>query len=193
MSDRWAEFGQVDKSRACTCGAHGDCTHFAAVGGGFNPRRLRLEFGAGLCPCSCHSSCPVVLSGKRMTVRPEAWRESCTCPGAEQERRRLDEAGVEFPDFGKSWEDARRRSRARKEAFESARARAVGKSRDEIREIYLAELNARGLTAPEEDILDAVVDRIGGNPLPAARLAVEGLAQMGKALHELARILRSGS
>jgi len=128
-----------------------------------------------------------------MTVRPEAWRESCTCPGAEQERRRLDEAGVEFPDFGKSWEDARRSSHARKEAFESAQARAVGKSRDEIREIYLAELNARGLTAPEEDILDAVVDRIGGNPLPAARLAVEGLAQMGEALHELARILRSGS
>jgi hypothetical protein len=193
MSDRWAEFGQVDKSRACTRGAHGDCAHFAAVGGGFNPRRVRLEFGAGLCPCSCHSACPVVLSGKRMTVRPEAWRESCTCPGAEQERRRLDQPGVEFPDFGKSWEDARRRSRAREEAFESARARAVGKSRDEIREIYLAELNARGLTAPREGILDAVVDRIGGNPLPAARLAVGGLAQMGKALHELAQILRSGS
>ena len=114
-----------------------------------------------------------------MTVQPEAWRESCTCPGAEQERHRLDGAGVEFPDFGKMWEDARRRSRARKGAFESARARAAGKSRDQIREIYLAELNARGLTAPGEDILDAVADRIGGNPLPAARLAAEGLAQMG--------------
>src|SRR5215472_3573822 len=193
MSDRWAGFGQVDKSRACTRGAHGDCAHFAAVGGGFNPRRLRLEFGAGLCPCSCHFSCPVALSGKRMTVRPEAWRESCTCPGAGQERRRLDQAGVAFPDFGKSWEDARRRSRARKEAFESARARAAGKSRDEICDIYLAELNARGLTAPGEAILDAVVDRIGGNPLPAARLAAEGLAPMGKALRELARIFRSGS
>lgn len=193
MSDRWAEFGQVDKSRACNRGAHGDCAHFAAVGGGFNPRRLRLEFGAGLCPCSCHSSCPVSLSEKRMTVQPEVWRESCTCPGAEQERRSLEQAGVEFPDFGKVREDARRRSRARKEAFESARARAAGKSRDEIREIYLAELNARGLTAPGEEILDAVADRIGGNPLPAARLAAEGLAQMGKALHDLSRIFRSGS
>jgi hypothetical protein len=193
MSDRWAEFGQVAKSQACNRGAHGDCAHFAAVGGGFNLRRLRLEFGAGLCPCSCHSSCPVALSGKRMTVRPEAWRESCTCPGAEQERRRLDEAGVEFPDFGRMREDARRRSRARQEAFESARARAAGKSRDQIREIYLAELNARGLTAPREDIVDAVVDRIGGNPLPAARQAVEGLAQMGRVLHDLSRIFRSGS
>ena len=114
-------------------------------------------------------------------------------PGAEQERRRLDEAGVEFPDLGKMREDARRRSRASKEAFESARARAAGKGRDEIREIYLAELNARGLKVPREDLLDAVVDRITGNPLPAARLAVEGLAQMGKALHELSRLFRSGS
>lgn len=193
MSDRWAEFNQVDKSRACTRGAHGDCAHFAAVGGGFNPRRLRLEFGAGLCPCSCHSSCPVALSGKRMTVRPEAWRESCTCPGAEQERRRLDDDGVEFPDFGKIREEARNRSRARKEAFESARARAAGKTRDETREIYLAELNARSLTVPRDDLLEALVDRIGGNPLPAARLTAEGLAQMGKALHEISRIFRSGS
>jgi hypothetical protein len=126
-------------------------------------------------------------------VPPNVWRESCTCPGAEQERRRLDEAGVEFPDFGKMRADARRRARARKEAFESARVRAAGKGRDEIREIYVAELNARGLRAPREDLLDAAVDRITGNPLPAARLAVGGLAEMGKALHELSRLFRSGS
>ena len=193
MSDRSAEFGQVGRSRACTRGGHIGCAHFVTVSGGFNPRRLRLEFGAGLCSCTCHSSCPVAASGKRLTVPPEAWRQSCTCPGAEQERRRLDEAGVELPDLGKMREDARRRSRASKEAFESARARAAGKGRDEIREIYLAELNARGLKVPREDLLDAVVDRITGNPLPAARLAVAGLAQMGKALHELSRLFRSGS
>jgi len=90
------------------------------------------------------------------------------------------------------WQEARRDSRASKEAFESARARAVGKGRDEIREIYLAELTARGLRAPREDVLDAVLDRITGNPLPAARLAVGQLAQMGKALHELSRIFRAG-
>jgi hypothetical protein len=193
MSDRRAEFGQMGKSRACALDAHGDCAHFVAVGGGLNPRRLRLEFGAGLCPCTCHSSCPVAAGGKRLTVPPEVWRESCTCPGAGQERRRLDEAGVEFPDFGKMREDARRRSRARKEAFESARARAAGKGRDEIREIYVAELNARGLRTPREDLLDAAVDRITGNPLPAARLAVKSLVQTGKALHELSRLFRPGS
>ena len=100
---------------------------------------------------------------------------------------------MEFPEFTETWDDARRRSRARKEAFESARARAAGQGRDEIRRIYVAELNARGLAAPREDVLDAAVERITGNPLPAARLAVEGLAQMGKALNELSRLFRSGS
>jgi hypothetical protein len=100
---------------------------------------------------------------------------------------------VEFPEFSETWDDARRRSRARKEAFESARARAAGKSRDEIRGIYVAELNARGLKVPGDDVLDATVERIAGNPLPAARLAMEGLAQMGKALNELSRLFRSGS
>jgi hypothetical protein len=70
--------------------------------------------------------------GKRLTVSPRAWRESCTCPGAEQERRRLDEAGVEFPEFSEMWDDARRQSRASIEAFESVQTRAAGKSRDEI-------------------------------------------------------------
>ena len=192
MSDRWAEFGQVGRSRACILDAHDDCAHFVAVGGGFNPRRLRLESGAGLCPCPCHVSCPVIPRGKRLTVPAEAWRESCTCPGAGPERRRLDEAGVGFPGFGEIREDARRRSRARKEAFESARARAAGQDRDEIREIYVAELTSRGLRAPREDHLDAAVDQITGKPLPAVRLVVEDLAQMGRALRELSRIFRSG-
>lgn len=190
MSDSWAGFGQVGKSRACTRGAHAGCAHFVTMGGGFNPRRLRLEFGAGLCPCSCHSPCPVTVQGKRMTVRPEDWRESCTCPGAEEERRRFGDDG--FPDFGKQYEEARQRSRARREAFESARSRAAGKTDGEIREIYLAELNARGQAAPKEEILQAVVARIRGNPLPAVRVAAAGLAQAAKALHEISRMFRSG-
>lgn len=191
MGDRWAEFGQVGKSPACSREVHGDCAHLFTMGGGFNPRRLRLEFGGGLCPCSCHSSCPVSISGKRMTVPLRTWRESCTCPAAEQARRRLDDDGVDFSDFDEMWQDAQRRSRARKEAFQAARARAAGKSRDEIREIYVAELNARGLTKPSAAVLDAVVDRISGNPLPTARLAVEGLVQLGKGLRELARLFRA--
>ena len=143
MSDRGAAFGQVGRSPACDAEAHGDCAHLVAVGGGFNPRLLRLEFGAGLCPCPCHSSCPVATEGYRLTVSPETWRDSCTCPGAEQELQ-----------------DARHRSRARKEAFESARAQAAGKGRDEIREIYVTELKAQGLASPGKDVLDAVVNEL---------------------------------
>jgi len=192
MSDRRDGFGQVEKSPACAGEKHGDCAHLAAPGGGFNPRRLRLEAGAGLCPCSCHSSCPVALSDKRITVPFKTWRQSCTCPGAEQERRRLDEAGVELRDMDEIWEERRRRIRLRREASQAARARAAGKGRDEIREIYIAELNARGLAQPSDKILDAAVDSIGGNPLPAVRLAAESLVQMGKGIHRLSRLIRSG-
>jgi hypothetical protein len=192
MSDRRSEFDHRDKSPACAREEHGGCAHLAGPGGGFNPRRLRLEVGVGLCPCSCHSSCPVALSDKRMTVLFRTWRESCTCPGAEQERRRIDATGADLRDFDERLEERRRRSRAHREAFEAARARAAGKGPDEIREIYTAELSARGLKNPSDTVLDAVVKRINGNPLPAARLAVESLVQVGKGIHALSRHLRSG-
>lgn len=191
MSGLWAEIREGSRSRACAHQEHGDCPHMASMGGGLNPRRLRLEFGVGLCPCSCHSSCPATPAGKRLTVPFTVWRESCTCPGADAERRRLDEAGIgDRPDFGAQYEEAQRRSRARAEAFESARARAVGRDRDQIREIYVAELRARGLKVPADPVLDAVVDRINGDPLPAARLAGESLVRMGKALYGLSRHLK---
>jgi hypothetical protein len=187
MSDRWANFERMDKSPACTREEHDGCAHFLTVGGGFNPRRLRLEAGAGLCPCSCHSSCPVGLSGKRMTVPLKAWRESCTCPGAEQVRRRLAEADVDLRDFEERWEERRNRSRARRDAGQAAQqaaqARAAGKGRDEIREIYIAELNARGLTQPSDTILDVTVDSISGKPFPTVR----SLVALGKEIRELSR------
>lgn len=187
MSDRWAEFEQMDKSPACASEEHDGCAHFLTVGGGFNPRRLRLEAGAGLCSCSCHSPCRVGLSDKRMTVPLKAWRESCTCPGAEQERRRAAEAGVDLRDFDEMWEERRSRSRARREAAraaqQAAQARAAGKGRDEIREIYIAELNARGLTQPSDTILNVTVDSISGKPFPTVR----GLVAMGKEIRELSR------
>jgi hypothetical protein len=190
LPDRWAEFDEFLRSRACVREAHRDCAHILAAGGGFNPRRLRLEFGAGLCKCSCHSSCPVTITTKRLTVPAKTWYTSCICPGAEQERQRLDEAGIEFPDFAELREKAKHRSRARQEAYEAARARAAGKRREEIRDIYVSELNARGLKVPAEPILDAVVERIAGNPLPGIRLMGESLAQIGKALYDLSRLFR---
>lgn len=192
MPDYWTEYDGLIRTRDCSRGTHPDCPHQFGMGGGFNPRRLRPEFGVGLCRCSCHSSCPVTIAPKRMTVPMKIWYTSCTCPGAGQERQRMDEAGIEIPDFGELREQARRRSRERKEAYEAARARAAGKSRKEIRDIYVAELNARGLEIPAEPFLDADVERIAGNPFPAVRVLGESLVQMGKGLYELSRLFRQG-
>jgi len=121
----------------------------------------------------------------------KTWHTSCTCPGAQQERQRLAEAGFEIRDFADIREDARRLSRARKEAYEAARARAAGKSRDEIRDIYLAERRARDLNVPSDRVIDAVVERITtGNPLPAAKIAGEGLVRLGKTLYGISREFR---
>jgi hypothetical protein len=56
--------------------------------------------------------------------------------------------------------------------------------------MYVAELRAQGLKVPEDPVLEAVADRITGNPLPAIRLAGEGLARMGKGLYDFYRHFR---
>ncbi len=44
----------------------------------------------------------------------------------------------------------------------------------------MAQLRARGLKTPAEPVVEVIVERIStGNPLPAARLMGESLAQMG--------------
>jgi hypothetical protein len=193
VPDHPTGFRESLRTPACAREEHQDCPHLSGMGGGFNPRRLRPEFGAGLCPCVCHCSCPVTITTSRLTVPMKTWHTSCTCPGAEPERQRLADHGIEIRDFSEMREDAQRLARARKEAYEAARAHAAGKSREEIREIYLAERRARGLPVPSDRILDAVVERImTGNPLPAARIAGEGLVRMGKSLHEISKLFRQG-
>jgi hypothetical protein len=191
MPDAWTSFDESLRSRACLRNQHEVCPHFAGVGGGINPRRLRPEFGAGLCPCTCHTSCPVTITTRRLTIPVKTWYDSCTCPGADQERRSLDDAGG-IPDFGALWEESRNRSRARREAFAATKARATGLSREEIRQAYIAELHARNLNIPAAPILDAAVDSITGNPLPAARILSKHLATMGKDLHKLTKLFTQG-
>lgn len=182
MRDRWADqFERVHRSRSCVRGEHDDCSHLCGFGGGFVPWRWRFEFGAVLCKCECHSSCPV--TGPQTAVPERTWRESCTCIGAEQERRKLAAAGVEFPDFTESMAQSRQRSRTRREAFDAARANAAGKTRVEIRDLYQAELHARGLEIPPDEILDAQVDAIIGDYRSSVRL-------MGRALGDLTKVVR---
>ena len=41
---------------------------------------------------------------------------------------------------------------------------AAGKTRDEIRDLYIAELRARGLETPPEPLLGAAIDMLSGDP-----------------------------
>jgi hypothetical protein len=190
VPDSSAESDQAPRTLVCARDAHQECPHFAGMGGGgLNPRRLRLEFGTVLCRCSCHDACPLAGTG-RWAVPFKLWRDSCTCPGADRARQRMAATGREPPSFREIRERQRQTDQARREAFQAARRAAAGKSRDEIRELYLAELRARGLPPPPEQALAATVEHIAGNPIPAARLAVHGFAQLGKGAVALARLLR---
>jgi len=119
-----------------------------------------------------------------MAVPVKMWRESCSCPGAEEERRRQDQAGMEFPDLKEQRDHYKREAESRREAFRAVRVEAAGRSREEIRDLYEAELRSQGLSIPSRDILDANVDAITGNFIPLARL-------MGQSLTDIAKLLRS--
>lgn len=189
MPDSSTEHDQIPRTLTCARDAHRECPHFGGMGGGLNPRRLRLEFGTALCRCSCHSICP--LGGtSRWFVPFKVWRDSCTCPGADRTRQRMAETGTEPPSLDEMRERQQRDSKARKEAFQAARRAATGKSRDEIRELYVAELRSRGLEPPGEPFLSAAVEHIAGNPVPAARLVAYSVAGLGKGAVALARLLR---
>lgn len=125
-----------------------------------------------------------------MAVPFKLWRDSCACPGANRIRQQMADTGTEPPSFREVREQQQHDSEARREAFQAARRAAAGKSRDEIRELYVAELRSRGLEPPTEPSLTATVEHIAGNPVPAARLAAHGFALLGKGLVELARLLR---
>jgi hypothetical protein len=188
MPDRSGDFDDPRQSPACHRAAHADCPHAFGSGVGFNPRRLRFEAGEVLCRCPCHDACPVT-SPKRLSVSKKHWYAFCTCSGAAALRQRLDDAGIEPRDLSDMWEERRSRSRAGREAFKTTQARAAGLSREEIRETYIAERLARQLNVPAEPVLDAVVERIAGNPLPVARLLGEHVVQLGQGIHDLYRVL----
>jgi len=157
------------RTPACLRGRHAECPHLFGFGGGFNLSRLRPELGAGLCACDCHASCPVTDDERMVSWLASApartWHDSCTCPGAEAERTAWEQAGVDLTED--MWDIARKRQQARREAFNAAKAQAAGKSHEQIKEIYLAEMRARDQEIPAPEALNATVAAIGGNPLPS--------------------------
>jgi hypothetical protein len=144
---------------ACLEGMHEECGHWHGSRGAFNYRRLRHEGFTNLCRCDCHSSCPV--SNEKYTVGDQAWRQSCTCPGAEAMRRMLDEFGTlpfGIRDFREMWAKSRNELQSRREAFKAAQASPAGQDREHLRDLYAAELRARGLKILDDEVLDAAIE-----------------------------------
>ena len=54
--------------------------------------------------------------------------------------------------------DTRNELQSRREAFKAAQASAVGKDREQLKDLYVAELRARGLKIPDDEVLDAAVE-----------------------------------
>jgi hypothetical protein len=174
------------RSRSCDGGRHAECGHL--LGGcpqsGRRPAPL-------LCSCGCHSGCP--LAGAFPLVTRQVWPAQCICPGTDLAADKLDEAErQEVPDlaeFERQWRqerakserESRQRRAAAREAFEAARAVAAGKSRAEIRDIYVAERRARGLTIPSDLALDAYADAIARDRDKfTAVYSVRVLAELGR-------------
>jgi hypothetical protein len=152
------------RSRACADQTHQACGHVIAAIAGARPRR---EATILLCSCACHEACQ--LARRKLDGVPvRVWRQRCRCPGAEQARTTqgdLCELLPGFDEFRESFErEARQRSEARKDALLAARTAAPGKTRDEIRELFAAELRARGLKVPPDRLLEVAVDMITGEP-----------------------------
>jgi hypothetical protein len=152
------------RSLACAREAHQECGHVSA-GTRFVSRR-RLKSTVVLCRCSCHAACPLA---DRMPVPLTVWQQLCGCPGAESKRAWREDPDEPWPGATEYREREQRESRERNDAhtraFHAARDAAPGKTRDEVRDLYMAELRARGLEVPPEPVLGATIDLLIGHPL----------------------------
>jgi len=155
------------RSSLCASGRHEECGHVGLSFRQYLPPH-RLQSTILLCRCSCHVACPV--TGWRQ-VPLTAWHELCACLGDKPQRAWKEDVDDPWPGAREEWErqgSARRdRKRARKQAYEAAREAAAGKSRDQVRQIYLDELQARGQDPPPAPLLEAQIDALVGRPVRA--------------------------
>jgi hypothetical protein len=128
--------------------------------------RHRLESTITLCRCRCHAACPLA---ERMPVPLTVWQQLCACPGAGELRAWKEDPDEPWPGAKQARENRQRewreRTEARNQAFRAASQAARGKSRDEVRDLYIAELRARGQDVPAESFLEADIDLLTGHPL----------------------------
>lgn len=165
-SDAGPGFGPPGgRSVACAGDAHQDCGDIRMAMRG-RVSRHRLESTITLCRCQCHAACPLA---DRMPVHLTVWQQLCACPGAGDQRTWKEDP--DEPSLGakqareKSQREWRERTEARNQAFRAASQAARGKSRDEVRDLYIAELRAQGQDVPSEPVLEADIDLLTGHPL----------------------------
>jgi|SRR5579862_4079233 len=187
MGSRQAGNGErVLYGQDCREGMHEECGHWQGIGSARNLRRLRRERFAILCGCDCHSSC--LVTREKNTAGDLAWRQSCTCPGAEALRRILDEAvGLPFGvrDFAEMWTESRHEFKSRREAFKAAQASAADRDREQLKDQYVAELRSRGREIPGGEALDAAVAAHMDSYPTGARFVRREVARLGKRLGPL--------
>jgi hypothetical protein len=164
VSNAGPSFDSLGRSRACAGQEHQSCGHV-----GMGARRLasggQLESIIVLCRCPCHAACPLA---DRMPVSLTVWQQLCACPGAEKQRAWKEDPDEPWPGAKESWERTQRNSQERKEAYRQARQAtrtdAGKKSRDEVRDLFIAELRARGQEIPPGPFLEAHIDLLTGHP-----------------------------
>jgi hypothetical protein len=97
------------------------------------------------------------------------WQQWCACAGVAHQPALEQDRYEPWPAVPQSGENERRgrreRQKARKQAFRATRDAAPGKSREEVRHLYIAELRARGQRVPPAPVLEADVDLLTGHPL----------------------------
>jgi hypothetical protein len=189
MGSRQAGNGErVLHGQDCREGRHEECGHWLGSGSVRNLRRLRRDRFTILCGCDCHSSC--LVTSEKNTVGDLAWRQSCTCPGAEALRRILDEVVI-LPfgvrDFAEKWAESRHEFKSRREAFKAAQASVAGQDREQLKDLYVAELRSRGRKIPGDAALDAAVAAHMDSYPAGARFAGREVVSLGKRLGSFRR------
>jgi hypothetical protein len=184
MGSRQAgSFERELQSPSCHEGMHEECGHWRGYSTTLNRHRLRREGFAILCRCDCHSSCPV--TSENDTVSDPTWRQSCTCPGAEAVRRMRDELKthpVDISHFAETWAQSRHEFQSQREAFRAAQTSAVGADREQLKDLYVAQLRARGLKILDGQALDAAIDAHMDSDLTGVRLVGREVVNLGKRL-----------
>ena len=172
VSDAEPGFGPPGgRSIACAGQAHRNCGHVRIAHRRAVVSRHRLVSTITLCSCPCHATCRLA---DRRPIALTVWQQLCACPGAQEQRAWKDDwdeprPGVTKESREKTRREWRERDEARKQALRAVRGAARGKTRDELRDLYVAELRARGQEVPPEPFLEADIDFLTGHPLRGLR------------------------